>query len=43
MDEVRIVIKGEVYWLWRAIDSEGDEIDIAFAKKKKCESSFTVF
>ena len=28
LDEVRIVIKGEVHWLWRAVDEEGIVLDI---------------
>lgn len=28
MDEVRVVICGEVYWLWRAIDQYGEELEI---------------
>lgn len=28
LDEVRLKINGEVVWLWRAVDSEGNVLDI---------------
>jgi putative transposase len=27
LDEVRIEIKGEVFWLWRAVDEDGSVLD----------------
>ena len=34
LDEVRIVIKGVVHWLWRAVDSEGQVLDILIQKRR---------
>jgi len=28
IDEVHLTIKGEVFWLWRLVDAEGQEIEI---------------
>jgi putative transposase len=28
LDEVVITIRGKKYWLWRAVDSKGDVLDI---------------
>ena len=28
LDEMRVQIKGEVYWLWRAVDQDGNVLDI---------------
>jgi putative transposase len=28
LDEMRVVIKGKVFWLWRAVDEEGNVLDI---------------
>ena len=38
LDEVRIKIKGEVYWLWRAVDSEGQVIDILIQKRRNSKA-----
>ena len=41
MDEVCIVIKGIKFWLWRAVDQEGYELDIVLQSKrnKRAENS----
>jgi putative transposase len=33
LDEMRVKIKGEVYWLWRAVDEEGQVLDIRRGSK----------
>ena len=33
LDEVRIVINGEVYWLWRAVDQNNQTLDILMQKR----------
>ena len=42
MDEVVIPINGKKYWLWRAIDSHGDVLDILVQprRNKRAESRF---
>lgn len=39
IDEVRIKIKGDIFWLWRLIDSEGEEIDILLQKRRNAKSA----
>lgn len=39
IDEVRLVIKGEVYWLWRLIDSNGEEIEILLQKRRNAKAA----
>lgn len=39
LDEVRIVIKGEIYWLWRAVDSEGIVLDILIQKRRNTKAA----
>ena len=34
LDEVRIVIKGEVHWLWRAVDQDNQTLDILMQKRR---------
>ena len=34
LDEVRIVINGEVYWLWRAVDQNSRILDILVQKRR---------
>ncbi|WP_371195660.1 DDE-type integrase/transposase/recombinase [Glaciecola sp. SC05] len=34
LDEVFIKIKGVLHYLWRAVDQDGDEIDILVQKRK---------
>lgn len=34
MDEVFITIRGQLYYLWRAVDQDGDVIDILIQKRK---------
>jgi hypothetical protein len=42
LDEVRLVIKGHVYWLWRAVDQNGYELDILLQPRRntKCAVRF---
>ena len=39
LDEVRIVIKGEVHWLWRAVDEEGIVLDILIQKRRNAKAA----
>ncbi|MEL6442360.1 MAG: IS6 family transposase [Cyanobacteria bacterium J06621_8] len=34
LDEVRVMIKGEEHWLWRAVDSQGQVLDILIQKRR---------
>ena len=35
LDEVRVVINGEVYWLWRAVDQHNQTLDILMQKHRR--------
>ncbi|MEL6494551.1 MAG: IS6 family transposase [Cyanobacteria bacterium J06623_7] len=39
LDEVRVVIKGEVHWLWRAVDSHGQVLDILIQKRRNAKAA----
>ncbi|WPY01814.1 IS6 family transposase domain protein (plasmid) [Candidatus Trichorickettsia mobilis] len=39
VDEVRVVIKGQVFWLWRLIDADGQEIEILLQKHRNANSA----
>jgi len=39
IDEMRVKIKGEIYWLWRLIDSEGEEIEILLQKRRNAKAA----
>lgn len=39
IDEVRLKIKGEIFWLWRLVDSEGEEIEILLQKRRNAKSA----
>lgn len=43
LDEVRMVIGGEVFWLWRAIDSNGEELDILLQKRRNTKAAKRFF
>lgn len=34
LDEVRIKIRGQIYWLWRAVDDQGIVLDILIQKRR---------
>ena len=34
LDEVRVVINGETYWLWRAVDQNNQTLDILMQKRR---------
>lgn len=34
LDEVRVVINGEVYWLWRAVDQNHQTVDMLMQKRR---------
>ena len=35
MDEVFVTMNGERHYLWRAVDQDGDVLDILFANKRR--------
>jgi len=39
IDEVRIKINGTGYWLWRLVDSEGEDIEILVQKKRNAKAA----
>lgn len=39
IDEMRVKIKGEVFWLWRLVDSEGEEIEILLQRRRDAKSA----
>jgi len=39
IDEVRIKINGIGYWLWRLVDSEGEDIEILVQKKRNARAA----
>lgn len=43
MDEVCLVIKGKKYWLWRAVEQEGYELDILLQSRKNKEAAKRFF
>lgn len=38
LDEMRVEIKGEVFWLWRAVDENGNVLDILMQIQKSGSS-----
>ncbi len=43
LDEVVITIRGVKYWLWRAIDADGDVLDILFQKHRNAKAAKRFF
>jgi putative transposase len=43
LDEMRVKIKGEVYWLWRAVDEEGQVLDILMQEHRDTEAAKRFF
>ncbi|MHC3559589.1 DDE-type integrase/transposase/recombinase [Rickettsia conorii subsp. raoultii] len=39
LDEMNIKIKGEVFILWRAVDSEGHELEVLLQKRRNKKSA----
>ena len=39
LDEVRVKIRGQVYWLWRAVDDEGIVLDILIQKHRNTKAA----
>ncbi len=39
IDEMRIKIKGEIFWLWRLIDSNGEEIEVLLQKRRNAKAA----
>lgn len=43
MDEMCLVIKGKKYWLWRAVDQDGFELDILLQSRKNKQAAKRFF
>lgn len=43
LDEVVISIRGEKYWLWRAVDADGDVLDILVQKHRNAKAANRFF
>lgn len=43
MDEMHIKIKGEAFWLWRAVDEDGMELDILLQKRRNTKAALRFF
>jgi putative transposase len=39
LDEVRVEIKGEVFWLWRAVDEDGNVLDILMQRRRNKQAA----
>ena len=39
IDEMRVKIKGSVFWLWRLVDGYGEEIDVLLQKRRNAKSA----
>lgn len=39
IDEMRVKIKGEVFWLWRLVDSDGEEIEVLLQRRRDANSA----
>jgi putative transposase len=39
IDEMRIKIKGEIFWLWRLIDSDGEAIEILLQRRRNAKAA----
>ena len=42
LDEMVIVIRGQRYWLWRAVDNEGEVLDFLVQSKRNAQASVEV-
>ena len=40
---MRVVISGEIFWLWRAIDQHGEELDILLQKRRNTQAAKRFF
>lgn len=42
IDEMRVKVNGEVFWLWRLVDADGEEIEVLLQKRRnaKCAIRF---
>ena len=43
LDEMRIVIAGKVHWLWRAINEQGDVLDVLLQKHRDTQAAKRFF
>ena len=39
IDEMRVKIKGTIFWLWRLVDADGEEIDVLLQKRRNAKSA----
>ena len=42
LDEMVIVIRGQRYWLWRAVDNEGEVLDFLVQSKRNAQAAFQI-
>ena len=43
LDEVVVQIGGETFWLWRAVDANGDTLDILVQKRRNAKAAMRFF
>lgn len=43
LDEVVVQIGGETFWLWRAVDANGDALDILVQKRRNAKAAMRFF
>ena len=43
LDEVVVKIGGETFWLWRAVDANGDTLDILLQKRRNAKAAMRFF
>lgn len=43
IDEMRVKIKGAIFWLWRLVDVDGEEIDVLLQKRRNAKSAIRFF
>ena len=43
LDEVVVQIGGETFWLWRAVDANGDALDILMQKRRNAQAAMRFF
>jgi len=39
IDEMRVKIKGEIFWLWRLVDSDGEEIEVLLQRRRDAKAA----
>ena len=39
VDEMRVKVNGEAFWLWRLVDSEGEELEVLLQKRRNAKGA----